>query len=83
MTFHLHFPKHNKEAEKASEKSSNKTSPSAPSSPKATPADLATEKFLHDPIRSAKHPDHLGEFVDPMGGRSTYSQGTDVTDTGA
>ncbi|KAI9491293.1 hypothetical protein BDB00DRAFT_874525 [Zychaea mexicana] len=41
------------------------------------------EKYLHDPMRHNKRPDYIGGFIDPMGGRSHYSQGVDVTNTGA
>ena len=77
--------------------SSNKgdTTPSTPSS-NASPANsratslysesLPTtpdEKYLHDPMRNNKHADYLGGYVDPMGSRSHFTQGVDVTNTGA
>ena len=39
--------------------------------------------FLKDPVRNSNVPDILGQFVDPMGGRLTYTQGVDPTNTGA
>ncbi|KAF7725571.1 hypothetical protein EC973_009526 [Apophysomyces ossiformis] len=41
------------------------------------------EMYLRDPLRCGKHPDVVGHYVDPMGGRSHYQYGKDVTNTGA
>ncbi|KAG2223791.1 hypothetical protein INT45_001925 [Circinella minor] len=35
------------------------------------------------PMRNSNVPDILGQFIDPMGGRTTYTQGIDPTNTGA
>ncbi|KAG2223560.1 hypothetical protein INT45_001642 [Circinella minor] len=34
-----------------------------------------------DPMRNSNLPDILGQFIDPMGGRATYTQGIDPTNT--
>ncbi|KAG2217302.1 hypothetical protein INT45_012998 [Circinella minor] len=44
---------------------------------------IASSKFLKDPMRNSNIPDVLGQFIDPMGGRATYTQGIDPTNTGA
>ncbi|CAO3591239.1 unnamed protein product [Absidia cylindrospora] len=49
--------------------------------PAQSPA--AQAKYLNDPMRTNSHPDAVGYFVDPMGGRSVYQAGYDVTNTGA
>ena len=77
--------------------SSNKgdTTPSTPSSNGSPANSRATslyseslptasdERYLHDPMRNNKHADYLGGYVDPMGSRSHFTQGVDVTNTGA
>ncbi|KAG2216263.1 hypothetical protein INT45_006064 [Circinella minor] len=55
-------------------------------SPSTTPsADKNQEKYLHDPIRNTKHPDHLGEFLDPIYQHqgSSICSSPDITNTGA
>ncbi|KAG2217855.1 hypothetical protein INT45_008152 [Circinella minor] len=44
---------------------------------------IASYTFLKDPMRNSNVPDILGQFIDPMGGRATYTQGIDPTNTGA
>ncbi|KAI7857717.1 hypothetical protein BDC45DRAFT_500496 [Circinella umbellata] len=44
---------------------------------------IASSKFLNNPMRNSNVPDVLGQFIDPMGGRATYTQGIDPTNTGA
>ena len=44
---------------------------------------IASYTFLKDPMRNSNVPDILGRFIDPMGGRATYTQGIDPTNTGA
>ena len=44
---------------------------------------IASSKFLKDPVRNSNVPDILGQFIDPMGCRATYTQGIDPTNTGA
>ncbi|KAI7858813.1 hypothetical protein BDC45DRAFT_564920 [Circinella umbellata] len=44
---------------------------------------IASSKFLKDPVRNSNVPDILGQFIDSMGGRATYTQGIDPTNTGA
>ena len=44
---------------------------------------IASSKFLKDPVRNSNVPDILGQFIDPMGGRTTYTQGINPTNTGA
>lgn len=43
------------------------------------------QKYLYDPMRHNKRADYIGSFVDPMGvgAKGSYSQGIDVTNTGA
>ncbi|ORZ23548.1 hypothetical protein BCR42DRAFT_404996 [Absidia repens] len=43
----------------------------------------AQAKYLNDPMRTSSHPDSVGYFVDPMGGRPVYHASYDVTNTGA
>ncbi|SAL96856.1 hypothetical protein [Absidia glauca] len=40
-------------------------------------------KYLLDPMRTTTCPDVLGEFYDPMGGRTHYAPNYDLTNTGA
>ena len=44
---------------------------------------MASSNFLNNPMRNSNVPDVLGQFIDPMGGRATYTQGIDPTNTGA
>ncbi|KAI7857805.1 hypothetical protein BDC45DRAFT_500729 [Circinella umbellata] len=44
---------------------------------------IASSNFLNNPMRNSNVPDVLGQFIDPMGGRATYTQGIDPTNTGA
>ncbi|KAI7855461.1 hypothetical protein BDC45DRAFT_568351 [Circinella umbellata] len=44
---------------------------------------IASSKFPKDPMRNSDVPDVLGQFIDPMDGRATYTQGIDPTNTGA
>ncbi|KAI7859157.1 hypothetical protein BDC45DRAFT_564641 [Circinella umbellata] len=44
---------------------------------------IASSKFLNNPMRNSNVPDVLGQFIDPMGARATYTQGIDPTNTGA
>ncbi|KAI8139362.1 hypothetical protein BJV82DRAFT_626955 [Fennellomyces sp. T-0311] len=39
--------------------------------------------LMQDPMRMSNVPDVLGGFVDPMGGRASYSVSRDPTCTGA
>ncbi|KAI8141485.1 hypothetical protein BJV82DRAFT_619365 [Fennellomyces sp. T-0311] len=50
---------------------------------KAAAAGGVSPKFVQDPMRNTNAPDVLGGFVDPVSGRSTYTQGRDPTHTGA
>ncbi|KAI7869717.1 hypothetical protein BDF14DRAFT_1779869 [Spinellus fusiger] len=69
-----------------SQEKSNSVSPIALALPvRETETKLSSKmkKYYHDPMRINKNPDVVGQFYDPMGGRSTYSRGVDPTDTGA
>lgn len=39
--------------------------------------------YTKDPMRCGNHPDVVGQYYDPMGGRFTPYQGQDATNTGA
>ncbi|KAI8391501.1 uncharacterized protein BYT42DRAFT_557080 [Radiomyces spectabilis] len=41
------------------------------------------QRFLRDPMRSAKTPDIVGSYYDPMGGRLGHCACPDPTNTGA
>jgi hypothetical protein len=61
--------------------SSEVTSKASSLSDATSPA--AQAKYLLDPMRTNSHPDLVGYFVDPMGGRSSYHASYDLTNTGA
>lgn len=44
---------------------------------------IASSGYTRDPVRCGNHPDVVGHYYDPMGGRFTLTRGFDVTNTGA
>ena len=77
----------NEQNDKTSDKQKDDDSRSSSRSASASPAprDRNQEKYLHDPIRNTKHPDHLGEFRDPIYQHqgSSVCSSPDITNTGA
>ncbi|KAI8339431.1 hypothetical protein BC941DRAFT_420469 [Chlamydoabsidia padenii] len=64
-------------------KISRRVSPHTPPSSTSSLSDAAQSKYLLDPMRTSSHPDMVGYFIDPMGGRPSYHVSYDITNTGA
>jgi hypothetical protein len=58
-------------------------SPRRADSPRREDSPSVLAKFLADPFRSTSRPDHVGEFIDPMGGRDSPDTSKDPMSTGA
>ena len=85
---HQNEQKDNEQNDNTSDKqkdNSRSSSSSRSSSPSPPSRDKNQEKYLHDPIRNTKHPDHLGEFRDPIYQHqgSSICSSPDITNTGA
>lgn len=88
MGLSIHFPKflkntfaHKHEEEDAHQHASPATSIySYTTSP---PASVTSTSFSRDPMRCGNHPDVVGQYYDPMGGKYSRYQGYDATNTGA
>jgi hypothetical protein len=85
----IHFPKFLKNA--FSFKEGQETSPnhytispaaSIYSSSSSSPA-ASMKGYIRDPTRCGSNPDIVGQYYDPMGGKFSYCQGKDATNTGA
>ncbi|KAG0173530.1 hypothetical protein DFQ30_007712 [Apophysomyces sp. BC1015] len=70
-------------AHKSPAASTNNTPAHSPATSIHEPGSPKNEMYLRDPLRCGKNPDMVGHYVDPMGGRSHYQYGKDVTNTGA
>ncbi|KAI8333717.1 hypothetical protein BC941DRAFT_434278 [Chlamydoabsidia padenii] len=81
MNFHEILKKLTHRASSTTSSPSQSKTTSRASSLHESPAVHA--KYLNDPMRTSSHPDSVGYYVDPMGGRSSYYASYDVTNTGA
>ncbi|GAB5585473.1 hypothetical protein Unana1_00373 [Umbelopsis nana] len=70
-------------AHKGTDSPKRTDSPHQADTPRRTDSPKVLAKFLADPFRSTASPDHLGEFVDPMGGSISHDSGNDPMSTGA
>jgi hypothetical protein len=77
MGLSLHFPKFLKNTF-AHKQDKDQTSPA--SSINNQPV---SNYYIRDPMRCGSHPDVVGYYYDPMGGKYSRYQGTDATNTGA
>jgi hypothetical protein len=62
--------------------SPNRSSP-RPDSPNRSDSPQSLSKYLADPFRNSPRPDHVGDYVDPMGGSMRQNSGKDPMSSGA
>ncbi|KAG2205575.1 uncharacterized protein EV154DRAFT_527240 [Mucor mucedo] len=79
MVLSIHFSKFFKNtfSHKKEEESTKSTASSIHTIYEVSPS------YTRDPMRCGNHPDVVGQYYDPMGGRFTLHQGHDATNTGA
>lgn len=83
MNLHELLKKLSQRASSTTSSPSQSKSTSRASSVHESTSPAAQAKYLSDPMRTSSHPDSVGHYVDPMGGRSSYHTSYDVTNTGA
>ncbi|KAI9359477.1 hypothetical protein BD770DRAFT_386133 [Pilaira anomala] len=78
MAISFHIPKFLKKTF-SHKREENSTSPNL----SVRTVSIASSSYSRDPMRCGNHPDVVGHYYDPMGGRYSQHQGYDATNTGA